>query len=209
RSPRRGALTPQPSPRAVPAPADAAAQIQMFGSTFEFADDWAELGNDKPVTGNAGPETGAAGVPPPAATGRALAPAKLELDPQAIAALADYGEPPENAARTLGYAYRVFVRRRALLRELGPIAAACERAQNELGELVRALLAERGENALPEAWRERLRAVSERADRLLVRREMQRRALAAYDEQAARHGVRLACTGAALILVLFAFKLFF
>ena len=78
-----------------------------------------------------------------------------------------------------------------------------------LSDLGRALLAARGTVDVPEPWLERVREVSERADALTVRAEMQRRAISAYDIQRARRGVRLACTAVGLVLALFAFKLIF
>jgi len=76
-------------------------------------------------------------------------------------------------------------------------------------ELARAALGSPGTMAIPEAWLERVRRVSERADALSVRAEMFRRAIAAYDARRARQGVQLACTALGLILALFAFKLIF
>ena len=76
-------------------------------------------------------------------------------------------------------------------------------------DLARALLASPGTVEIPEAWLERVRGVSDRADALVVRLEMQRRAIASYDSKSARQGVRLACTAVGLLLVLFAFKLIF
>jgi len=78
-----------------------------------------------------------------------------------------------------------------------------------LVELARAALAGRGALDIPEAWLERVRGVSARADALIVRAEMQRRAIAAYDAGRARQGVRLVCTGVGLLLVLLLFKLIF
>ncbi|HEX2678916.1 MAG TPA: hypothetical protein VHM19_19830 [Polyangiales bacterium] len=78
-----------------------------------------------------------------------------------------------------------------------------------LVELARAVLGAPGTIAIPEDWLERVRRVSERADALLVRAEMFRRAIAAYDAQRARQGVQLACTAVGLVLALFAFKLIF
>ncbi|MEI9954111.1 MAG: hypothetical protein WDO74_35350 [Pseudomonadota bacterium] len=78
-----------------------------------------------------------------------------------------------------------------------------------LAELARAILAARGTVEIPEAWLERVRGISERADKLLLRSELQRRAITSYDAQRARQGVRLACTAVALLIVLFAFKLIF
>jgi hypothetical protein len=78
-----------------------------------------------------------------------------------------------------------------------------------LADLARALLATRGTVDVPEAWLERVRGVSERADALIVRAEMQRRAIASYDAPRARQGVRLVCTAVGLLCLLFALKLIF
>jgi len=78
-----------------------------------------------------------------------------------------------------------------------------------LADLARAALAARGTLDIPEAWLERVRNVGARADALIVRTEMQRRAIASYDGPRARQGVRLACTAVGLLLVLFVFKLIF
>jgi len=78
-----------------------------------------------------------------------------------------------------------------------------------LADLARAALAARGTLDIPEARLERVRNVSARADGLIVRAEMQRRAIASYDAPRARQGVRLACTAVGLLLVLFVFKLIF
>jgi len=78
-----------------------------------------------------------------------------------------------------------------------------------LVELARAVLAARGRIELPEPWLERVRSVSDHADKLIMRAEMQRRAIHAYDAGRAGQGVRLACTAVGLLLVLFVFKLVF
>jgi chromosome segregation ATPase len=78
-----------------------------------------------------------------------------------------------------------------------------------LAELARALLAARGTLEVPEDWLERLRSVGDRADQLFVRAEMQRRAIASYDAQRARQGLRLAGTAIGLLLVLLLLKLIF
>jgi len=78
-----------------------------------------------------------------------------------------------------------------------------------LAELARAVLAARGTIDVPEGWLERLRKVCDHADQLIVRAEMQRRAIIAYDVPRARQGVRLACTAASILLLLFTFKLIF
>ncbi|HYP76714.1 MAG TPA: hypothetical protein VER12_12185 [Polyangiaceae bacterium] len=177
---------------------------------------------------------------------RAAKSAQLEVDGGSVESLADYGEPPDNGARALVYAYRVFTRRRELKRQLGAIGGESTRAEKErqdtllelaralrpaleqepqfhlvfaavdeieqraaLVELSRALLASPDTFAIPDTWLGRVRSVSERADRLLARREMLTRALGCYDARRARQGVNLACTGVGLLLVLFAFKLIF
>jgi len=78
-----------------------------------------------------------------------------------------------------------------------------------LADLGRAALAARGTVEIDELWLERVRRVCERADQLIVRAEMQRRAILAYDAARVRQGVRLACTALGLLLLLFAFKLIF
>ncbi|MEI9953784.1 MAG: hypothetical protein WDO74_33605 [Pseudomonadota bacterium] len=78
-----------------------------------------------------------------------------------------------------------------------------------LAELACAVLAARGTLEIPELWLERVRNASGRADQLIVRAEMLRRAIVAYDAPRARQGVRLACTAVGLLFVLFAFKLIF
>jgi len=81
--------------------------------------------------------------------------------------------------------------------------------RSALAELARAVLAARGTVEISEAWLERVRTVADRADKLMVRAEMQRRAIVAYDVPRARQGVRLAGTAVGLMLLLFAFKLIF
>jgi hypothetical protein len=78
-----------------------------------------------------------------------------------------------------------------------------------LAELGRALLGAAGSIDVTEAWLERVRAVSERADKLLVRREMQARAIDSYDQTRVRQGVQLACTVVGLFVLLILFKLIF
>jgi len=78
-----------------------------------------------------------------------------------------------------------------------------------LADLARALLIAREAVAIPDAWLERVRALSERADALTTRVEMFRRAIISYDARRARQGVQLACTAIGLMLALFAFKLIF
>jgi hypothetical protein len=78
-----------------------------------------------------------------------------------------------------------------------------------LADLARAVLAARGTIELPEEWLERVSRACSHADRLLVRAEMLCRAIASYDHERARQGVRLACTATGLVFALFAFKLIF
>ncbi len=78
-----------------------------------------------------------------------------------------------------------------------------------LADLGQAVLGAAGLVEVPEAWLERVRAVSERADKLLIRREMQARAIDGYDQPRARQGVRLACTVLGLSVLLIVFKLIF
>ena len=78
-----------------------------------------------------------------------------------------------------------------------------------LVELACAALGAPSAVAIPEDWLERVRRVSERADALLARAEMFRRAITAYDARRARQGVQLACTAVGLVFALFAFKLIF
>jgi len=105
---------------------------------------------------------------------------------------------------TLGGEYH----KQLLARTQGDSESEIER-RAALSDLGRAVLAARGTVDVPEEWLERVRGVSERANTLTVRAEMQRRAISAYDIQGARQGVRLACTAVGLVLVLFAFKLIF
>jgi hypothetical protein len=144
--------------QATPAKAPASPHDQMFGKTFDFDDDLDDLDFERSAQANprVGPESAGALVlakrPQPAAaadsgpsfpTGRAPEATKLEFDPQKLAILADYGDPPESAPLALAYAYRVFTRQRELKRQLIPIALECERAQSEretaLAELSTAL----------------------------------------------------------------------
>ena len=78
-----------------------------------------------------------------------------------------------------------------------------------LADLGRAMLAARGTVEISADWIERLRYVCERADKLMVRAELQRRAIAAYDVERARQGVKLAGTAVGLVFVLFTLKLVF
>ena len=77
-----------------------------------------------------------------------------------------------------------------------------------LADLGRAVL---GSSAVdvPEAWLERVQSVSGRADKLMIRRELQRRAIDSYDQERVRQGVRLALTVLGLGIVLIALKLIF
>jgi len=76
-------------------------------------------------------------------SGRAPDATKLVFDPDELARISGYGDPPDNAARSLAYAYRVFTRQRELKRQLAPIAAECLRAEKEretvLADLAREL----------------------------------------------------------------------
>ena len=171
RSIRKGAL-PQDAParlhtstlteqrvEAVPKQTRAAApNEQMFGATFDFDDDLGDFELERTAQANfqvatqhaaSGPSVQAkarapnVATSPPTPTGRAPDVEKLAVDPRELAILADYGDAPDNAAATLAYAYRVFTRQRELKHQLVPIAAECERAENEreatLAELARAL----------------------------------------------------------------------
>jgi hypothetical protein len=76
-----------------------------------------------------------------------------------------------------------------------------------LSELGRALLDARGAVMVPDIWLERVRSSTERADALRLRCELHARALHAYDRPRAAQGIRLACTGAALLVFLIVLKL--
>ncbi len=76
-----------------------------------------------------------------------------------------------------------------------------------LAEVGRAVLAAGGSVPVAAAWLERVRASSERADRLIFKSETQRRALDAYDRTRVTQGVRLACTALALVIVLLVLKI--
>ena len=78
-----------------------------------------------------------------------------------------------------------------------------------LADLGRAVLGAAGAVDVTEAWLERVRTVSERADKLLVRREMQVRAIDGYDQARVRQGVQLVCTVVGLFVLLILFKLIF
>lgn len=134
----------------------ASAAEQMFGATFDFGDDLGDFELERtaqpsfaaaperaPSTSNQRAKPHTAEVAPSLPTGRAPEVEKLSLDPRELAILADYGEPPDSAALTLAYAYRVFTRQRELKHQLVPIVAERERAEAEraavLAELARAL----------------------------------------------------------------------
>ncbi|MEP7051853.1 MAG: hypothetical protein ABJB12_15925, partial [Pseudomonadota bacterium] len=76
-----------------------------------------------------------------------------------------------------------------------------------LAEGGRALLASRGALPIDAAWLEQVRAVSERADRLIIKCETLRRALDAYDRARVTQGVRLACTALGLLILLLVLKI--
>jgi hypothetical protein len=82
-----------------------------------------------------------------------------------------------------------------------------QQQQAALVELGRALLAARGAVAVPPAWLERVRGSSQCADSLLARCELHLRALDAYDRPKVTQGVRLACTLAALAVLLIVLKI--
>jgi hypothetical protein len=165
RSIRRG-LPSQPAPgqanRSTPAaqtlgalqPRAAAPNEQLFGATFDFGDDLGTFEVERTAQPNFEVSTQSVAIAQPVnarttalepslPTGRAPDLAKLVFDPREIAILADYGEAPNNAAATLAYAYRVFVRQRELKRQLVPLAAESKRAEDEreatLCELARTL----------------------------------------------------------------------
>lgn len=77
----------------------------------------------------------------------------------------------------------------------------------KLADIGRAVLAAGGSVDVPNQWLERVRNVSERADKLLIRSELQRRAINAYDQVRVAQGVRLACTVLALGIVLVVLKI--
>jgi len=78
-----------------------------------------------------------------------------------------------------------------------------------LADLGRAVLGAAGSVDVAEAWLGRVRRVSERADKLLVRREMHLRAIDGYDQARVRQGVQLVCTVVGLFVLLMLFKLIF
>jgi hypothetical protein len=75
--------------------------------------------------------------------------------------------------------------------------------------LGRAVLAARGSVEVSDAWLTRVRHSDEHADALLVRRELQLRAIDGYDRVRARQGVHLVCTLLGLFVLLVSFKLIF
>jgi hypothetical protein len=82
-----------------------------------------------------------------------------------------------------------------------------EKQRALLAELGRALLDAQGAVAVPDIWLERVRNSTERADALRLRCELHARALNAYDRARAAQGIRLVCTGAALVVFLIVLKL--
>lgn len=78
-----------------------------------------------------------------------------------------------------------------------------------LADLGRAVLAASGAVEVTSAWIERVRRANERADQLLVRREMQVRAIDSFDSARVRQGVQLVCTALGLFTLLILFKLIF
>jgi hypothetical protein len=82
-----------------------------------------------------------------------------------------------------------------------------EQERAALADLGRAVLAAGGSVPVPEAWLERVRSASQRADGLLLRSEMQRRALDAYDRAQVLQGVRLTLTALALVVFLIVLKI--
>jgi len=146
------------------------------------------------------------------------------MQPEVTHALAEFEQAKQALAQlharrdALRQSERQIARKKQALRgayqkELAARAEGLSESEIEqraaLADLARAALAARGTIEIPEPWLERVHSVSERADRLIVRAEMQRRALVAYDRERARQGVRLAGTAVGLVLVLFAFKLIF
>lgn len=78
-----------------------------------------------------------------------------------------------------------------------------------LADLGRAVLGAQGVIVIPDAWLQRIRSVSGRADSLAIRLEMQRRAVDAFDRERVTQGVRLVCTALGLFIALLALKLIF
>ncbi len=82
-----------------------------------------------------------------------------------------------------------------------------ERHRAALADLGRAALAEQTSVLGAEGSLELVRHATKHADALSLRCELQRRALSSYDRARAAQGVRLACTGLALIVFLVVLKL--
>jgi chromosome segregation ATPase len=146
------------------------------------------------------------------------------MQPEVEHALAEFGHAKQALARAQAQLaalrqsqQKVARKKRALggvyQQKLAARAEGVSEAEIEqraaLADLGRAVLAAGGAVEIPEGWLERLSRVCEHADRLVVRREMQRRAIKSYDHERARQGVRLSCTAIALVFALFAFKLIF
>ena len=135
-----------------------------------------------------------------------LAQAKQALD-QVRARVGALRQSARHAARkkqALGEQYQKEVR----VRTSG--MSESEAAQRSaLADLARAVLASAGAVDVSPSWLERVRSVSERADKLTVRREMFLRAVDCYDHARVGQGVRLACTAVALIILLIGLKIVF
>ncbi|HYP98349.1 MAG TPA: hypothetical protein VER96_06730 [Polyangiaceae bacterium] len=155
RSIRQAAPTRAPNPSPLPAAAPVTTDL-MFGATFDFGDELGDFELERTAQPNAqlatepapsAPVSGtvkrAPQAQPSVTTWRAPETAQLVFDPRELAILADYGDPPNNAALTIAYAYRVFARRRVLQRQLAPISAESAQAESErdasLAELARTL----------------------------------------------------------------------
>jgi hypothetical protein len=82
-----------------------------------------------------------------------------------------------------------------------------EQQRTALADLGRAVLAGRGTVPVPDAWLERVRSCSQRADALLLECELHSRALIAYDRTQVAQGVRLTCTLTGLFVLLILLKL--
>jgi len=143
----------QAAPPREPAPPTKAATLasptaspldRMFGSSIDFGDDLGDFELERTAQPNAQIATRPASrasateqTPPPFTpskpipSGRAPDVAKLEFDPREVAILADYGEPPDTAALTPAYAYRVFTRQRELKHRLAPLDSESQRAESE------------------------------------------------------------------------------
>ncbi|MES1175476.1 MAG: hypothetical protein ABUL62_14235 [Myxococcales bacterium] len=78
-----------------------------------------------------------------------------------------------------------------------------------LADLGRAVLTAAGTVDVTESWLERVHDVSDRADKLLVRRELQVRAIGSYDQARVRQGVQLVGTVLGLFVLIVLFKLIF